>query len=365
MEISVYLSGTEFPLQGINVLNSLQIDMSIKVLIPTMHLVLTDEIEMISKSTLVQDGTPISVVIKAMGNSDSQIYNFRVFKFQSFRATIGTMYQIDAYLDYQKYWLQTSSTGIQGTSNYVLGEVAAACGLKYDGITTNDSQLWLPQNRTYSMFVKKTVEYAYASDSSLIMSGLTLDGTLMLRDMNSTPDPNTIVDVVLGQYVEGKRMVTDYVPKNNAGLNNLLTGYNHARVRQSAIAGAETYKDVVFFPNSKSPFFSEEAKNVAQRGFVMYSPIDFGNVHESYERAYYQNQRYRNLMSAGVDFLSVWPTNLNLFDTFNFIDREVEDHEINNSWSGNYRLTSKAIRIEGAAYSEYFEGYRHGTNVTG
>lgn len=363
MEVSLYFSGIEFPLVGINVLNSLQIDMSIKVLLPTINLVLTDELEVISKSSLVQDGTPLSVVIKAMGDPDSKTYTFRVFKYRSFRATMGTMYQIDGYLDYQKYWLQTSNTGILGTSNHVIGEVAAQCGLKYDGTNTNDSQLWLPQNRTYAVFVKKILENAYASDSSLIMSGVSFDGTLMLRDFNAPPG-NDVVQVVLGEYVEGARTVTDYTPKNNAGLNNMLTGYNNIRVAQSAVGNVHTIiKDLIFFPDSKTPFFSESTKNVAQRGFVMYGPINFGNVHEAFDQAYYQNQRYRNLLNAGVDFMSSMPTGLNLFDSFNFVDREVENHELNNSWSGMYKLTSMAIRVEGATYTEFFEGYRHGTNI--
>lgn len=364
MEVSLFLSGVEFPLSGINVLNSLQVDMSVKVLLPTIHLVVTDEMELISKSSLVQDGTPLSVVMKPWGAGDAVTYNFRVFKYQSFRATIGTMYQIDGYLDFPKFWFQTSTEGIQGTSNQVLSEITRVCGMQYDGTNTNDSQIWFPQNRTYGIFAKKTVEHGYASDTSLMMFGVDFSGTLMYRDFNQQPD--TAIDIVLGQYTNDARVATDYIPKNDGGLNNMLSGYNNIRVAQSAVGSTiqTTVKDLQFFPDSKTPFFNDELKAQTERGFVLYSPIDFGNVHESYERAYYQNQRYKNLMNAGVDFMSIMPTGLNLFDSFNFVDREVEDHEVNNSWSGKYRVTSKAIRVEGATYSEYFEGYRHGTNVT-
>lgn len=364
IEVSLFFSGTEFPLVGINVLNSLQMDMSVKVMVPTINLVVTDEMEVIAQSSLVQDGTPISVVIKALGTTESKTYTFRVFKYKSFKATIGTMYEIDGYWDCQQYWLQTTSKGVRGTSNYVLQSIAQACGLKYEGTATSDSMLWLPQNRTYSQFAKKITERGYASDSSVMVLGLTLDNVLRYKDFHE-PAPDNIVDVILGEYAQGKRMVVDYNPKNNGGFNNMLTGYNNMRVSQSA-KGEEVhtaYDSLAFTPDSKTPFYSKDVKATAQRGNVLYSAIDFGNTHPMYERALYQNQRYRNLLNAGVDFMSVIPTNLDLFDSFNFIDRQPDDQSLNTSWSGVYKLTSKAIRVEGASYIEMFEGYRHGTNV--
>lgn len=361
MEISVYFSGTEFPLEGINVLNSMQIDMSVKVLLPTLHMVVTDEIELLSKTSLMQDGTPISIVVKAFGSSTSKTYTFRVFKFQSFKATVGTMYVIDGYWDSRQYWLKTTMTGLRGTSNHVLGMIAEECGLAYDGVQTSDEQLWIPQNRTYGLFAKHIVNRGYKSESSLMVAGVDLSGTLIYRDFNEKPE--SPVNVVLGEYTGQGKTVVDYKPQNNSGFNNLLTGYNNIRISQSMVADNQTINSLAMTSDSRSPFFSMENKDVAARGSVLYSGIDFGNTHQEYERAFYQNQRYKNLLNAAIDLMAIMPTDLGLLEAFNFVDRYEDSGEVNNSWAGVYRLTSKAIRVEGATYTEMFEGYRHGTNL--
>lgn len=364
MEISLFFSGIEFPLAGLNTLNSLQIDMSIKVILPTIQLVITDELEMLTQTGVVQDATPISVVIKAFGQATATTYNFRLFKYKSFKATVGTMYIIDGYWDSQKYWLASTTTGIRGTSNDVLTQVAAACGLKYKGTSTGDSQLWMPQNRSYGNFVKKIVAHGYASGTSLMVAGVDLTGTLLYQDFNVAPDAASVINVSLGQYVPGALPAVDYNPKNYSGFNNRMTGYNNVRVSQSMYGAEQTsIKDLQFTSDSRSPFYSVATKNTAAQGSVLFSGIDAGNTHSSYEQAFYQNQRYKNLLNAGIDVMTTIPTTLNLLDAFNFVDQNDDGTSANQSWSGVYRLTSKAIHIEGASYSELFEGYRHGTNL--
>jgi hypothetical protein len=362
LQVSLFFSGKEFPLSGVNTLHVLQMDMSVRIGLPTLYIELTDQADILTKINLVHDNTPISVVLTPYGATQSSTYNFLSCAWQSFKATTGTVYKINGYLAYPKYWMGTANTGIQGTSDTVLQQIASTCGLTYSNASTSDPQLWLPQNRTYATYVKRTVERGYASTSSCMLSGVDFTGQLMYRDFNTWPNP--ITNVVIGELVSGSVTAMDYVPTNHSGFNNAVSGYNSVRVAQSAVNTLQTSStNLSFTPNSVSPLYSLDTKNTVQRGYVMYSPIDFGNTHPNYEQAVYQNMRYKNLLNAGVEILAITPTNLNLFDVFNFVVRNPEGQDLNQAWSGNYRVTSKFLRIEGITYTEMIEAFRHGTNT--
>jgi len=320
---------------------------------------ITDTTKSLDKIFL-QDGIPITINAKPFRFSNST-YNFRLFhKKKSFNGA-AFVYEVDGYWDAPIYWSGTSVAGIQGTSSTALNTIANACGLIYQGITTNDDQLWMPRNRSYGEFAKMIYQHGYVSDKSYTVAGVDLSGALLYVDANNLPKPT--VALVAYQTVEGMYTVNDYKSVSKAGLNNNLTGYNNTRVTQSQTgANLSTNNEQLSFTwDTTAPSFNTAIKKDAARGYQTYGPIDVGNVHDNYERAAYQNMRYGNLLSTDVEFLLNTPSSLTLFDKFTF-SLETENHKQDPSYSGVYIVAGRAIYVQGATYAEKIIGTRTGTD---
>jgi hypothetical protein len=360
IEVSIFINNVEIPLDTNNILNFLHMGCTTHGALPTCHFAVTD-VRHSFDSIPLQDGIPIRITIKPGGNS-TQTYNFR--KFHSKKVFNGNayVYEVDGYWDAAKYWMGTSVAGLRGTSSDVLSQIASTCGLQYDGVTTNDSQLWMQRNRTYFEFAKKTVDRGYVNDTSCMSFGVDLTGTMRYRNVNALPAPTT--KLVHAQLVQGAYTVMQYTPVAKSGINNKMTGYANVRNDQSLIAPAIStpFTTLAVTPDSTSILMNTTVKSQVVRGYQSYGGLDMGNTHDSYEKAVYQNLRYSNLFSLDVVFFMYTPTTLTLFDTFAFAaENEVEQQDVD--YSGNYTIAARAIFITGATYSEKLLCTRQGTNA--
>jgi hypothetical protein len=251
---------------------------------------------------------------------------------------------------------------MQGTSSEVIQQIATKCGLSFDGISTSDSQLWLPRNRTYAEFARSVCERGYVTDGSYMVLGLDHQGVLHYKDVNNLPDPK--VNLVLGQTIGGSYVVADYMPKTSSGLSNKMQGYQNTRFQQSMISStlSESHESVTFNPDVSSVLLNQAISQKIGSGYRSFSGIDVGNVHPSYEKAYYQNKRFAATYSLGVEFLMLTPTDLTLFDKFTFsVDTEAQKTDV--SYAGTYTVAAKALYIQGASVGEKILGVRQGTNM--
>lgn len=368
LEISLFFSGEEFKIDAYNVLSFLQIDLSIKQILPQLTMAITDASMVLSQKGLLKDGGRVSVVLKPMGSATSTTYNFRIFKFREVKTVTGARYQIDAIYDNIKYWLTTTNIGARGTSRELMEHVAYMCSFRSDMTDTADDQLWTPNNSTYGIWAKRIARHGYASDRSLMVHGVDIINnrpTLLYKDFNSIKSKP--LNIAIGNVGAGEISCVDFRVNANSGAGNKNAGYNMSRQTQSAMGA----KDVVandkmeFTPDSRSPLFSLDVKEKAERGSVSYSGIDFGNTNpNSYERGRYINARSAALLSAKIDVMAIMPTNVRLLDRINVVARnETKDRAVDSSWSGVYTVTSVSYRIENTNYCEVVEGYRHGTNL--
>lgn len=360
IEVSVFINNTEFPLDAMNTLNYLQIAWTTRSILPTFRLGVFDARHVLDNLDL-QDGIPIRLVIKPMG-LDSVTFNFRKYDHtKTFNGT-GFSYEMDGYLDFPKFWTGTTLNGVRGTSSDALSSIAQQCGLKFDGVPTSDSQLWMPRNRTFGEWAYAIKKRGYASDSSYMELGINPDGTMIYRDISQLPAPEKTI--VLGQYKQGAMTAMDYQPHARSGLNNKMTGYQNSRYAQSMTGATQTtaYNEVTVELDSTSPLYNKTVQDLVQRGYQSYGTIDVGNTHDNYERALYQNIRIANTYSLDVEFLMQSPTNLGLFDTFVFsVDQETNKQDA--AFAGTYTTVGRSMVISGSQFAEKILGTRTGLNV--
>jgi len=360
VEVSLYINDQEYPLDTNNVIDFLHIGSTTKAILPQIHIGLTDQTHALDKLEL-QDAIPIRVAIKGYG-APTVTYNFRKFDHRRDYNGACYVYQFDGYWDAPLYWAGTSLAGYRGASNDVLQQVAQACGLKYSGTSTSDTQLWMQRNRTYGEFTRRVAAHGFINDKSYMVACVDLNGTLLYKDANNLPTAQLVV--VANQLVDGAYTCMDASATAASGLNNKVTGYNYSHFDQSmAGATAQTeHATLAFTPDSRSPLFNTTMKNAAGRGMISYAPIDVGNTHEMYQRAKYQNRRYANLYNLDVEFLMPQPTTLDLLKTYTFSSVDENDRkDIANS--GDYTVAARSILIQGTQYGEKIVGTRHGTNA--
>jgi hypothetical protein len=361
LEVSIFIDDNEYPLTALNLLNWLHISTTMRHALPTFGLQITD-VQHVFDNIGLLDGTPIRIVIKPNGK-DSRTYSFR--KYNHNRVLTGDAYTwtLFGYWDAPLYWAASSVRAIQGTANNVLQEIASTCGLKFDGSVTNDSQIWVPRNRVYRTWAKDIVDHSWVSDNSCMSLCVDLDGTMRLKDLNNLPDPTK---KILGYgYADDAYTAVDVQASANSGLNNALSGYQNMRVAQSVTTDDtwQIIKDLNFTPDVKSPLYNRDLRDQLGRGAVRFSPIDAGNVHDNYEKASYQNTRYRNLFSFGLEALMVDSTEMKIGERV-ALSLQTESTSQDAPNSGTYTITGHAIYTQGANYSEKLGMVRHGTNET-
>lgn len=360
IELSIFINNVEFPLDNQNMLHFMHIGTSTRQTLPTCHFAITDVLHTLDQIEL-QDGIPIRITIKAW-QATTQTFNFRKFHHKKTFNGGSFMYEVDGYWDASRYWTGTSLAGITGTSYNVLSSIASTCGLPFVGDNTNDSQLWLPRNRTYGEFARKVASRGYSNNSSYMVLGVDLTGTMRYKNMSTLPASQ--YTVVLGQMVQGSITCTDYKPLAKSGLNNKMTGYQHTRYNQS-MTGDTTQANVdsvTLTPDVTSPLFNPTVKTQMVTGYKTWGGIDVGNTNTNYDQAIYQNMRFANTYSLDVEFLIMLPTPMNLFDKFTFaVDTDQQKQDA--AYAGDYIVAAKAWFVTGATFAEKIVGVRQGVNM--
>jgi hypothetical protein len=165
----------------------------------------------------------------------------------------------------------------------------------------------------------------------------------------------------------GAILATDFKPRTISGLMNHYSGYGEYRIEQTPLESSGSYytihKQVAFTKDEEgSLLVNQDIKNAVSQNRVAFSPIDPGNNHDMYERAFYQNRRVANLFTSGLDLIVPLATNVRLLDTVSVsVDSKREYLRIH---SGSYRVVSKTICIVGINYYEKFELARRTLNAT-
>lgn len=359
IEISIFVADKEYPLEAINLLHWLHVATTFRHALPIVGFQILDVQHVFDRIGLL-DGTPLRVVVKANGK-DNRTFLFR--KFNHKREFKGDAYQwtVYGYWDAPMYWTASSVRAIEGTAHSVLQEIAQTCGLKYDGVATNDSQIWVPRNRTYRAWAKDIVDHSWVNDNSCMVLGVDLDGSLRFKNVNNLPEPTQ--KIIGYTFAKDAMTASDIAVNASSGLNNALSGYQNMRIAQSIVADETqvVIKDLAFTPDVKAPLYNRELKDQLGRGSVRFSPIDAGNVHDNYEKAQYQNLRYRNLFSFGLDAQMIDTTDVQLGERLTLaLQNEEAGQDTPNS--GVYTVTGHAIYTQGANYAEKVGLTRHGTN---
>lgn len=349
IELALYIEDQEYPLGALNCLNFFHCAESTQYLVPTFHFAILDVTKSMTAMNLT-DASRIRLVIK---DTDFQ-QTMRFRHGTHFKPPSGgeELYDVDGFLDCPRFKDGTASLPINATSSGALSEVAGLCGLEYDGDATNDQQLWYPRNLSFSKFVNYIANHGYATDQSHMATAVTLDGTLRYKDVRAI---KTFAPVTYGYSTSGVLQAMECTPITDSGMSNSLVGYRHSRVVQSVFKSG-AFDELAVNPKSKDMMVNSQVRDAMKRGTISFSPISWGNEHEQYERARYQNSRFDALRNVGVTLLFPKPTNFKVLDGLQLTTNQ----HTHSAYDGEYVVSHKVIYVQGNTYAEKIIAYREG-----
>lgn len=350
--------------------------------IPLLQLVLNDQISTLDEDLNLQDGTLVTIKLSKQ-REQVKTRKFRMFSFKKQTTAAGPKMVVTCLFDAPKWVAGVYTESYRGSSDSVIGQIAAAAGLEYDGAGgTDDVMTWLNINKTRTAFSEDIAMRGYASGQSCMYRVLTLDGKVKYKDLFKvlgespkwTLHQNTDEATATGTPI----VIRETQNASASGLTTHMMNYGQSQYEHSLdVAGQKNTMNLdapVF--GSALPINADVKGEIAERGArVNYTGWDTGtepkpasNLHQYYEPAIYQNFRYLGLMSERINVLTDEYTETEVFDCANYKHAERENNEFREkkALAGNWLIGGRTIWIKaGHKYCEIYFLYRPTLMETG
>lgn len=356
--VQMSINKVDIPLST-NLLDSLHLVESVRIGLPMLTFRIADSTKFLTRNDLLLDGAQIELTIETEA-SRSTLY-FRYFNSEEDINGSGN-YLVSAYLDAPRYWTESAVEPFRGSASAVLKFIAEKTGLTYSGVTTADTQIWVPANTKYKDWARDVSERAWVGERSCCVLGVTASKEMRMRDL-STFSSDPVVQLFSNKDNSNvQTVITDFKVINNAGFYNAVSGYKDKRIAQSLVTDSIELRDLKVSKNSTKLMMSRNIQSNIGQSRVTYAPIDVGNVSDTYERSRYQNRRLSSLFSSGLEIMTPRPVKANLLDVVNCEIAKPELDGVEQS-SGKYLVTSKVWYIRGFNLYHKLEVLRHGVNT--
>lgn len=300
--------------------------------------------------------------------------SFRTFNVPLIKTSSNLfLYSINGVLNTYKYVFERKLGCFKGNSYDAIKSIAAECGLTYSSNinNTNDSMNWPSNLFSYAKLSNYISSYGWIDNSSSMVIGLTANRKLKYNDINHFSENN--IDAVLylnatsnipKKYKNINRYrITDAINKSLSGTLNTGNIYGYELTQHTLNNEIKTYKTVDALRHTLDFDINQNLYNEINNVKLKYAPIDCGNTHPNFSKAYHQNQRIKALFPISIEMITNEPTNLELLskvyvDVVNSVNKNSKT-----STSGLYLIVAKTIAIIEGFYYEKFLAVTTGFNT--
>jgi len=361
MALGVYIGGREFPIE-VNGFTHCQILTTMKYYLPVLNIQLIDSYNLLKSDITLSDGT--SIQIKLGKDTTSTIsYNFRVFTIKITNQGPVNLYNIYAYYDYPAFLQQPAVVPLTGNSSDVISKIGEKFNIPVEVDPSNDYQRWTTDNSRYCLYARNVTAHAYLDENSLFLIGTTLTGKIRYKNIQAYTHVNN-PKVSYAGYTQNYIPIVDHRILTSSGFMNSSTGYGHSFVIQDSVISVEDSVNVKRVSNDLA--MHKGVKGVTEDGQIEVSPIIIGaETHTKYQRAKYQNNRLSSLYTQGIEFMSIYMSDLDILDPCKVLVPQANAQsspDLDPVHSGNYVVGAKVIFIQGANYYEKFQAWSVGQN---
>jgi hypothetical protein len=287
--------------------------------LPVADISLSDPAGIFKKLVTTSDGLPVVLTI-GPSREVAATYNMRLFLPNIHADSTGSNVRLVLYMDYPLFFGGTSTASITDSSQGALSVIANACGMKYQGDSSQDSMTWIPAGLKWCAFANLIASAGWNSNLSSFLIGVSHDGTLRYKNVGEYKYSPTIPQLVLGEMTTDGSFVPvlDWKVKSVSGFMNYKGAYHGTQQNQSVLSNNPTLDYQTTVQHSRNaPILSmnAEVKGLLVDGRkIEFSSIDCGNTHPNYNTAIYQNKRLIKANSTRLTTLNMGKTNIDLFD---------------------------------------------------
>jgi hypothetical protein len=354
------IGGTEVAATPSNIL-ALEIIENFNQNLPTLSLKIQDDSGTLVGATASGDGTPIDLVLGDGGKFGDQGSTWRIQGSPQIEHGRGCyIITINALLDAISYSRKIASGLYEGNSSQVLSKIAGESGLSFDGSSTNDNQVWLPNNRSLANFVRHVVNHAYASSQSVFVSAVAESKTLKMKDLST---------LTSGGLTFG---LDSSIPILTYNITSLGAIANHNRAAGSTSFGYDQEGKPIELNKiastlmgnglNVSSFTQGALGNIGGRLDRIIR--DSGNTHKNYGQARHQNTRLRAQYNCDLHILTDVFTGVDILTPVTAYPQNLasKSNGLNQSYCGNYIVSAKTRTLVGTQYMEKLTFTSQGAN---
>lgn len=321
--------------------------------LPSLNLVLMDKDGTFGSIASTGDGVPIEITLGDGGRSGETSSRFNIQGQPQITHGRGyNLLHINAVLDAVPFLRRVVSGLYEGSSSATLAKVAGQVGLGFSGVSTSDSQVWLPNNKTLAGFVRSVAQHGWIGQGRAVVPAVTDQFKLIYRDItNPLSSGETFASREGGR---GVHTILDWEASSLAAQANHNRGYGST----SSFFGADgIFKEfnkvaMTLFNN----FLGASSINIDAIGQLggrldnMIRPA--GNTHEKYEEALHENRRVRSLYASDLKVVTCTASRSELLSKVAASPHNWGSGQSNQSLSGEYILTSRTRSIVRSKYVE-------------
>lgn len=375
------IEGSSVP-PTMNIIDTIFIHEGIGIAIPTLRLMLYDQRGTLYRDLNLTNMTKI-IVTMAKDRNAAEKRKFRFFGCRKETTHAGPILTVDCILDVPKWSTGSYCEPFVGTSGDAISGAAAAAGLRYDGprVPPNDTMNWLNVNQTRSSFSEDVAVRGYCGEGSAMCRVLLTNQTVRYRDLFDALQQEPKVALLQNVPSSAAGGMENYSVREtkDGSLSGFFTHYvnfgwtvAHHSLDNAGQQVIDRYQAQLL---GKALPINDEVKNMIEGARVSYVADDPGtmpnpasNIHQYYEKAFYQNIRGLGLFSEKVSVLIDWKTDIQVLDPIEYKHHEAQSFKYIDvpALSGRWLVAGKTLFIkQGHKYSEIYDLVRPFINELG
>lgn len=347
------IGGKEYPATTTNI-NELLWFESIHQSLPSLNLTFKDWTGEYAKLAAAGDGVKINITLgDGKGGKTAAVFNIQGPP--QVMAGNGTyMVKVNAVLDAIEYNRKMPSGLYEGTSSDAIKKLASEAGLTPETVgNTNDSQTWLPNNKTIVNFIHSIASHAYAGDASAMIFGVTDQKKLIYGDANELIKQDSGIKFGYDP-LQGHIIIQDWNGTSSGMVANNFKSYGATTAFWSPEGILQEFNKITatLFGGMFS-FSNDNAQRTGDLGARLDTkPRPANNTHEKYNEAEHINSRTKAMWNIDLNMIVYQWTGLELLKAAEVVPPSHGEPGVADMFTGKLMLTAKTKALMNSKYIE-------------
>lgn len=290
------------------------------------------------KDHMIADGTKINIELSGGGltetkkNKNSLVFNICDITSLAQQGDVMVI-SFNANLDVYEMYRDANLFNLFANSSDIFKKVADTYKLNADIDLTNDQQLWVAGKRNLLQFLHHLSKYGYCDETSCMIWFFDREKRFVYKNMTKllkqASDIWTFEKKSLGDFSNKKFGYNEIEVSLFAGTNNILNGGYGIDFDVFNLESYQNQKVIAKKVVAESAGINI-SKDLSQGLNYNWFPIDVGNFHQNYYKAYAQNMRIKSTYSTYIKLRCQYLQKYHLGEVVDVIYRDTANSDNKN-----------------------------------